>query len=309
MRYFELAVAAIVVGFCVTGCNWSSTDNANSWNDSYSWVDFGGTYRSPDGSTVVSGFQNEEGSSPGETRVTGEVLGQTTGSTASYAGLTVNAPVAPGSVSISVSAITYTDDGNGLLVSGTAGANGSFNYATGSWRIDLGGAGVADGTPILGNYRYYVGGSTGTISPGNSGNPVYTLTVSQTGNKLIISDNRGLAYGGQITGVSVPNGDETGRSSGDVIMNYDVSGNGVRMVGTFQAQYVAPGGSSSSSGSSTTGGTSTTGAEGLLGNREIQGTWIEPGVTGDIYGLAGSQLVFIDLPIATDPVLPANAGQ
>lgn len=290
MRYLSLAVAATVC-VCVTGCNWSSTDDANSWNDSYSWIDFSGTYRSPDGSPVVSGFVNDPGSSPGEARVTDEVIGVTAQNDQAYSGLVANSPIVPSSLTITIGSVRFTDNGQGLLVGSEPGTTGFVTYSTGAWSVDLGGIAQAGGISILATYRYNFGGTAGGNVPGNTGDLVYTLTVIQTGNKLTISDNRGWAYGGQITGVSLPGGDASGGSSGDVVMNYEVSGNGVRIVGTFSALYAAPSGS-------TTGGTT---GSALLSNRTIQGTWIEPSVTGDVYGVGGSQNVTVTLPVTTTP--------
>ena len=61
-------------------------------------------------------------------------------------------PMVSGSFTISAGGFHFTDNGNGTLAGTVPGTDGTVEYDTGSWSIDLGGADIVDNEPIYGSY-------------------------------------------------------------------------------------------------------------------------------------------------------------
>ena len=62
MKRFIVAMSPVLaVAALISGCEWSSSGGGESWNDSWSWVDFSGTYRAEGGGVLVSGHVHRGG--------------------------------------------------------------------------------------------------------------------------------------------------------------------------------------------------------------------------------------------------------
>lgn len=293
--WFILTVGLICV---LAGCEWEVTGDADTWDDSYSWVNFSGVYRASDGGYLVSAYTTSVlTTSSGGIVVNDEPDGTAPMNQTSLSGSCSNYPgIVPGSVTIIMaganSAGGFTDDSSGSL-SGTfnlfgidapiLNGAGAINYDTGVWILNLDSPGFMENVAIRLNYTYSPSGSTnGTIisDPGSTGAGIYSISVEQTGNVLVFTDSSGAQYKGYISSVSTAGGDDTGQTSGDVTAQFQVSGTSaggvsVTIVGSFQGDYTAP--------------TVVGGGSGTLANRVIQATWIEAnGHTGDITGSSGS---------------------
>ena len=264
----------------VTGCEWESSGSDSTWDDSMSWANFSGTYRDADGGALATTFGTSTisgGATQEQRSVTGEILATGDFSLAAYSGTADNTPMVEGSLVINGGALTWTDNGDGTL-SGSAGVDGTISYATGAWTIDLKSNRIADNEPITAAYRYSfnTGGGVNEPDQGNTGDPIYILTVTQTGNKLVFTDNTGATYSGSIHSLSAPNGDSTGGTSGAIQGNFEVKGTSssgaqVTITGSLSGTYTA----------ATDGGTTTTSAD--ITGLKMEATWIEAnGASGDI---------------------------
>ncbi|UJX42976.1 hypothetical protein K9F62_09980 [Desulfovibrio sp. JY] len=83
--------------------------------------------------------------------VPGELLGTGNGTTKAYAGTLANAPIQPGTSSITDGVESFADDGCGRLY-GSAGGSGTVNYVTGAVAVTFA-ANVADGTEVAAAYN------------------------------------------------------------------------------------------------------------------------------------------------------------
>jgi hypothetical protein len=264
----------------LAGCEWESSGSDSTWDDSMSWANFSGTYRDADGGALATTFGTSAGSSTQIVSVTGEVIGVGNEDDTVYSGTLDNTPVLGGSLVVQVASYILTDNGDGSL-SGTADTTGTIDYGSGAWTINLGIGSVDDGMLITAAYRYTSGGSSGQVDQGNTGDPIYILTVTQTGNNLVMTDNNGAKYSGSIHSLSAPNGDATGGSSGAVQGNFEVSGNSasgarVTITGSLSGTYTAAVTATGSSGASASRAANMT-------DLKMEGTWVEDGGTsGDI---------------------------
>jgi len=198
-----------------------------------------------------------------------------------------------------------------VLVGSIAGTSGSINYTTGNWTVNLGALEFPVGVEISANFRYTEGGTTGSVEPGSTGKPIFSLSVAQTGNILRFTDNNGAVYEGQISGISAPTGggataagegghiDPQGASpavttpstqTGTAIGQFEVqgqssSGTHVKITGTLSLDFTTSTRTITTPGvrGNTTDSTSV-----QSNNRMLKATWIEDGgQTGDIVGSAG----------------------
>ena len=284
MRLTGCLVISLVLAL-VAGCEWENSSGGSTWDDSYSWVNFSGTYRAPDGGPIVSAFDPVSGGSePAEINVTGEIIDYGVGGDYTYSGSLNNTPVKEGSLSISLTGYSFNDNGDGTL-SGTAGTTGTINYETGSWSLDFKGNPVGDGVQMIAQYVYTSGGEDGQPDSGTDDEAIYSLVVSQTGNQLAITDSNGGSLSGTISSVSTGGGDKNGTTSGQVTATFSAegssgSGQSVKLTGTLYGDYVAPPEGTTS---------------GSLNDRIMDGTWIQGSDTADVYGTAGS----VDVSITT----------
>ena len=274
--YLSVMMAVLILA----GCEWESSDD-DTWDDSMSWVDFSGTYRSPGGGAIVTEFDPSPGSSNVVISITGEVIGTADSTVSLYSNTLDNKPVVEGSLSITVGAFVFTDNGDGTLT-GTAATDGTINYETGQWSIDLKGNIVSDGELIVAAYQYESGGTGGQVDPGTD-EPIFSFTVTQTGNRLVFTASTGQTYTGKLHALQTPGGDESGMVAGNVVGNFEVTGrtsggHSVKIVGSFTAQYYPP-----ASGA----------AGGEMVDKRLNGTWIQEGLTADISGVGGSSSVLV----------------
>lgn len=258
------------------GCEWETSSDSDSWDDSVSWVDFSGTYRASDNGVLVTSYDTTAGSATTTNTVSGELLATSTAGQQTYSGTLNHTKVESASIIITVAGFTFTDsDGNGSLTGGS-GITGSINYTTGAWNIDLEGNYVDDDENITATYTYTQGGAAGEENQGNTGKAIYSFVVSQTGNNLVFTDSNGATYSGKIEKVETPGGDETGATSGEANATFEVSGTSasgasVTISGTFSGTYTASTG---------------TGVTGTMTDRTMDATWIESAGTGDILATA-----------------------
>lgn len=333
---FGVALAAVML--IASGCEWTSSGSEGSWNESMSWVNFTGYYRSAGGRPLVGNFTTTSstigGGAPGQG-------GTVNGADLEYAVSNQQGPIQPAPFTVFSGTINYANRGTPgwrlkpgsvrITIRGTstgpvgsfsdtgtdirtqvngplAGTysqvpggphfpgSGSVNYDTGAWSISL-----SSSDPFMQDaqisYSYVilqVGGAGGTApDPGNGGNggsglqivggPVNTLQVEQTGNKLIFRTSSGYTLEGFLSVVTLPGGDSTGRSGGDVSATYevkgDVGGQPVTISGTFSGAYVPPADIQFVQQNAPV-------IYGQMSNRIIQGIWMQPGGTADVYGVA-----------------------
>lgn len=280
MRKNVICVAAAAALSLMIGCEWESSSDGDSWNDAYSWVNFGGVYRPTGGNTYVVSAHAPGSSSPGSTATATQSIGTGNGVTANFNGTLSNTPVVAGTVSVASGSFSLVDDGNGAL---SGDGSGTVNYNTGAVVANFTLApGV--GNNVLVTYHYSVAGSPANPAPGSS-QAIYTITVDQTGQRLAFVDSNGVTYSGNITSISQGGGDSSGLTSGSVVANFSVTGsNGATITGTLQGDYTAPGVTAEGAPSGT----------GTLANRIMQGTYSSSGGgTGDVLGSAGSVAITV----------------
>jgi len=290
-RFIVAMIPVVAIAALISGCEWSSSGGGESWNDSWSWVDFSGTYRAEDGGVLVSGFTGTAGTEPDDINITGEIVGTIDppgpGYSFDYNGILDNKPVKEGSLVINAGPYTWTDNGDGTL-SGTSETTGTVNYETGAWAIDLVDDIIAGSSTIVASYIYTSGGTEGQEDPGNTGNNIYTFVVTQTGNILRFVDNNGAVYDGNFFSVEPGGGDDSGRSSGIVTGQFEVQGNSssgarVTITGSFTGDYAYTGAELGEEGVELPSRPS-----GDMRGKAMNGTWIEPSISGDIKAISGT---------------------
>lgn len=271
------AVLAASVLIAFTGCDWESGGDSNSFNGRYNWVNFSGVYRPTSGLYVVTNFSDGVGAGGGDedaTDTASETIAMGDGTTTTFNGTLTNNSVVPDSVVISTSGFTLSDDGNGNLVG--AGATGAIEYATGSWSVDFGGSAPDDGSPLIASYSFAIGaGSGGGTTLGSSGFELFSFVVEQGGERIVLTDNTGRSYTGNMGTIRSTRGD-----SQDTLSDTAAPVAGDQIIGLFNAEGITPAGFPV-----TITGTlqAVVGAASQLTNRTMQGTWIEQGgVAGDI---------------------------
>ncbi len=259
----------IALGAFIVGCEWDSTSEGESWNDSFSWADFGGVYRPIAGRAFLIDSFEAGTTVPASTGSGSQSLGTGTGLQANFGGTLGNTPINPGSVSVTDGTQTLLDpSGDGSLV---GDGTGSVNYQTGGIVASFTLAPGA-GKNVIASYNYQIEGTTANPAPGSSP-AIYTMTVDQTGQRLAMQDSNGMSYSGDIT--SMAGGDGGGTASGAVVANFSVTGaDGSKITGVFQGDY-------------TVAGTDGAGAASGTLNRSMNGTYVSAsGGTGDVLGQA-----------------------
>ncbi len=279
-RIFTIALCAVAAAALLSGCEWSTSSEHNtSWNDSYNWVNFSGTYRSASGGMLVTDYTSTP-STPGATNTytSTESGGVLPARTLAANGKASKHPIVPSSFTLSIgSDLAFSDDGNGTLTG--AGGSGTISYDGGTWTIKLDDVQESmSRRNITISYAYQVSnsGSASGARAGSTGKAIYSFVVAQQGEKLTITDNNGAAYKGHIGGLRSTSGITSTNSmpkDGDVIVasfsteGTSAAGMKVTITGTFQGNV----------------------ASGVFTGRTMQGTWIEAGgKTGDINGTTTS---------------------
>ncbi len=257
IRRMGMLVAGLVGLAFWTGCEWTGSGSEDSWNDSYSWVNFSGTYQ------LYNSVATGGGSNVTQIAVSNEGQGATSLGQLNYNGTLTRRPVVAGSVTINIGGISFHDNGSGGL---TGGNGGTITYATGQWSAQLA-ENIAQGSAIAASYSYLA-----TSSSAISGDRVITvLTVNQTGNMLSMRDNNGVVYSGKVTGASVPG--DTSAPASNVRLVFEVrSENGAKINGTLSGDWSGAG----------------EGGAGTLSNRHLEGTYISGKHTEEIRAASGS---------------------
>ena len=270
----------------LVSCEWEGSNSDSSFNSAgFSWVNFSGVYRAVGGGVLVSAFTSGT-TTPGTPSITNSVTGESVGigdGGTLYSGVLNSAPIVPGSLTITAGGSAFIDDGSGGLSGGVA--TGSIDYGTGAWSIDMQGFPIDVGVQLRADYSFVVvgtGGSGDAGAIGSSGAAIFQFTMFHAGNKIELTDNTGAKYTGKFGklqttgGIDATSGGTTGPSPsvGDSAVGeftakgVSSAGVSVMIVGTFQ-------------------GVVSGGAGGLfLSNRLMLGSWIEPGIQGNINGQA-----------------------
>ena len=165
---------ATALAACFVGCEWTGSDESDSWSSAYDAMNFSGTYRAVTTATKLDNSTTEE-----DTKDTTSKDGKyhTTSETATFAagakiasGRTLHANVVPGSFQASAGGFVWNDNAQGGLVFG-GGSSGSSSGGTSSvqnGQTDLGKTSAAqrgyNGTLIAnlvpGSVTVKIGGST-----------------------------------------------------------------------------------------------------------------------------------------------------
>ena len=112
-RIFTIALCAVAAAGLLAGCEWSTSSEHNeSWNDSYNWVNFSGTYRSSSGGILVTDYTTMSSGSTNNYNTT-ESGGSLADGQTSASGTTQHKPIIPGSFSVVVGDVTLSDNGSG----------------------------------------------------------------------------------------------------------------------------------------------------------------------------------------------------
>ena len=169
-------------------------------------------------------------------------------------------PIVPGSVVVSFdNGMSFSDDGANKLVSSTSGAGGNIEYTGGGITLDWTGASSAmqqyqgavhasysfyanvttpgssstTASPLQGSgsivaiYSYSSGGRTSGASIATTSSDVTAITVSQSGQNLVMTTNTGVQMTGKFTAVR-----QTGSAASSSTSSSDSSG-----VDTYNAQF------------------------------------------------------------------------
>ncbi len=261
-------IAGTVCVLLGAGCEWGGSGDEDFWDDSYSWLNFSGTYRLQNAVPATEGTPGSSTTTMTEVEINNENQGTTgAGLTDTFGGVLGNSPIVAGSVTIFVAGVAFVDNGAEVLVGGNGG---TIKYGTGAWSANTVGNPDPD-KPITASYRYQQSGTIITPgTPGEGGSPLTYFNVNQQGNLLTLSDNRGVVYNGRVTGASVPeNGFEP---ANNVRLVFEVSNDKSKIVGTLSGDWSGTG----------------TAASGTLSNRQLQGTYSSGGKQTDIMAVSGS---------------------
>jgi len=238
----------------------------------YDWVNFSGVYRGVGGGPLVTNYTDQR-EQPGD--IVGETLARGNGLQTVFSGGLRNGAVTDGSVTVTAGGAVLRDE-DGVLA-GTGGT-GTVTYRNGFVTITFDVAPAVD-VPIQVSYSFER--PTDLPSLGSTGR-IYSFSVEHTGNRLVMTDNTGAVYEGNLGRVSNTGG-ETG-------------GQDTPLTGTVLAQFTAKGVSGAGKQVTMTGTLQGVAGGGQIGSRSILGTWIEKdGKTGNIQGeAAGNATIPID---------------
>ena len=295
------------------GCEWEWGGDDADWDDSWNWMNFSATYRGTGGnlvrefSTTGSGSGGGDGGTTGVEGTAHVETGQnldiySAGETSPDGELTPE--VDPGTVTLVFKGIssgatigTFSDNGGGMLsgyytvdpfITPNLPATGQITYETGKWFLNLQSGGLFEDAQLEASW-VWIESATNTVieEPDDDTDDagtvasIYSFTVTQSGNQLYFTDSNGDTYEGTAWAGAFPGGDETGGTSGDVTMNFSVSGkskgDSVTITGTFSGDWAAPAGEDEDASQ-----------YGNMTGRIIDGTWTEDNGTADVRGAATS---------------------
>lgn len=303
-KLLPLAVLALMLAV-LFGCEWNSSDDGESWDDTFSWVNFSGTYYGAGpGGLVVSDYTRSSAGGGGGGGSALFVVQEDPGNPASYPAFqaiiagrfpTDKLPIVPGSITIlmrgSNTAGSFTDDGAGALEGGfglvgqaqTSEGHGTIGYNTGVWTLTLDAPGFIETVNCTYSWAYTVNTTNNTVVSGPKSGAtavdLYAFVIQQTGNQVKLIDSTGREYEGKLTLVGTTGGDGSGTTSGEVMAGFEAVGTSaagfeVTLTGYLSGAYIAPDRANDE-------------RFGFLTSRAINGTWIERGgKVGDIRGAA-----------------------
>lgn len=294
MKKILMASLAGLTGAVLVGCDWTGVGEDETYSDRFNWVSFSGVYRAATGGILITDYTVTASTESGLTnRVLSEVVFTVSDPAQTvFSGSFDYGKVIPSTVQITAGGFVYTDNGSGALA-GTGGRTGAVGYDGGTWSIDTFG-GLAAGTKITAEYSYSRAPSPGTggPNPGTTGKPIFSLNVVQSGNKVTITDNNGATYSGKVSSIrstggqsqDLPGGTALPADGETITASFEASGRSAagvqtRIVGAFSGV------------AGVTAATETTAAQVQIGSRKVNGTWIEPGKTGDMNGVASNGTV------------------
>ena len=261
MKHLSVFFVAVWLLAGVTGCDWEWNDSDDGWSDSYSWVNFAGTYRG-NNSYLVSDYSLTASTTTTDTSANTSTFQDGPWAVAAlntvFSGVLTYKPVS-GSVTIiaysaatSAAAGTLRDNGSGGLTGSynkddsglaTYTASGTIDYTNGRWTVTLSQAGgFARAVNVYASYTYSTSsgtntGGTSTSTSAASGKSIYSFVVSQDGQKIYITDNNGAVYSGKFgtvsftadqldtgTSTSGTSGSTTTTTAGEVIASFTATG-------------------------------------------------------------------------------------
>jgi hypothetical protein len=200
MKQFALlgmCVAVLAIG--ITGCDWDTGTDAESWSSSYDWVNFSGVYRGSVTTTLDPDY------TPASTSTMHQTETFLVAATLPFAeGKTARQDLVPGQFTISINGASFSDpDKDGNL---TGNGSGVVNYGSGAWSISF--PGFEGRTTITGriSYSYYDITEESGTEFGSTEVDAYSFTVAHTGENLSMVDNTGSRYAGRITKLSSASG-------------------------------------------------------------------------------------------------------
>ncbi len=209
-RFSHLAIIT-AAALAFSGCEWGGAHD-DTWNDGYSWANFTGTYRFVKAVVYSSASSESESESSETTETAKKIINGSANakmSSASEAGGTVKAGegIVEGSFQAKVNGKSITDDKAGNLVYNGA-AVGSIAYSSGSWHFKSINLNANAGDNVAITYKYYDaagagGGSGGGSGPYQNATSLSYLKVTQQGNRLTMTGDKGITYTGRITGSNV----------------------------------------------------------------------------------------------------------
>ena len=112
---------ATALAACFVGCEWTGSDESDSWSSAYDAMNFSGTYRAVTTATTLQKTDDEEDdtktttSSDGKFKTTSD-SGVFASGANTAAGRTAYGNIVPGSFQVTAGQYIWSDDGNGNLV-------------------------------------------------------------------------------------------------------------------------------------------------------------------------------------------------
>lgn len=261
--------AAAVCAAALTGCEWGGVHSGESWNDTYAWANFSGTYKL---ASAVS-------SSATATNTATFSVSRTFSGNGSYS--SGKTALVPGSVSVTVggnSNVSFTDNGNGTMSTSASGSySATINYSSGSVTVNMGGNQNFSTVAISGSYYVSGAASSGTSTVSS---PITWLNLTQKGTLLTFTDNNGTTYSGKVTGASCPRADEDGYvAAAHIRFTFEAtstSNSRVKLTGSLSGDW--------------SGGSST--ASGTLSNRVIDANYSNGSSTVQFMAVSGSVTLY-----------------
>ncbi|MGQ9660709.1 MAG: hypothetical protein ACUVWX_00030 [Kiritimatiellia bacterium] len=222
-----------------TGCEWETSGENDTWDDSNGWVSFSGVYRTVSGGCLMQGTSATKR----------DTVGTGNGAQKSFAKV-LTPIVLQGSVTVSDGYETFTDaamgggGGTNLVATGNLvgdkGGTGTINYLTGAMSVTFAtepGMGVRI-------WAVYLSSEAGQDC-------ITTLSIQQLGNELYCTDDHGLTYRGTISTLRTPAGTQIPSLTVPIdLLNSPVLGDfeiisedgTVRIVGTLNFSWTRAGG-------------------------------------------------------------------